>query len=212
MQSFHDVRFPTAISFGATGGPVRRNEIVTLTSGREKRNLRTAHSRRRFDVGTGVRSLADLQEIVAFFEARRGSFHGFRFRDPFDMKSCAPDGEPAANDQTIGTGDGETRSFPLTKAYGEGEDLYERPVTRPVEGSVIVAVNGAPREAGVDFDIGDGGLVVFAETAVPPAGAPVTAGFLFDLPVRFDADRVEVNLAGFRAGQIPSIPILEILE
>ena len=101
MQSFHEVRFPEDVSFGATGGPERRNEIVALTSGREKRNLRFAQSRRRFDAGTGVRSLADLYEIVAFFEARRGSLHGFRFRDPFDMKSCPPDAQPSAFDQFI---------------------------------------------------------------------------------------------------------------
>jgi uncharacterized protein (TIGR02217 family) len=57
MDAFHDVRFPVAVSFGATGGPERRVEIVALTSGREKRNLRLAHSRRHFDAGTGVRSL-----------------------------------------------------------------------------------------------------------------------------------------------------------
>jgi uncharacterized protein (TIGR02217 family) len=88
MDSFHDVRFPVGVSFGATGGPERRNEIVSADIGAERRNQRFAQSRRHFDAGTGVRSLSDLYEIIAFFEARRGSFHGFRFRDPFDMKSC----------------------------------------------------------------------------------------------------------------------------
>ena len=104
LASFHDVLFPIAISFGATGGPERRNEIVTLTSGREKRNARFSQSRRHYDAGTGVRSLSDLHEVLVFFEARRGSLHAFRFRDPFDMKSCRPGpgnlaARPAAGDR-----------------------------------------------------------------------------------------------------------------
>ena len=106
FESFHDVLFPVAISFGATGGPERLNEIVTMTSGRERRNARFAHSRRRYDAGTGIRSLDDLAQVAAFFEARRGSLHAFRFRDPFEAKSCGPGGTPEPGDQPIATGDG----------------------------------------------------------------------------------------------------------
>ena len=211
MDSFHDVRFPTAISFGATGGPERRVEIVALTSGREKRNLRLAHSRRHFDAGTGVRSLADLYEIVAFFEARRGSFHGFRFRDPFDMKSCAPDAAPLPGDQLLGTGDGAIAAFRLVKRYGEGGDAYARPIAKPVQATVRVAVDGAERTDPADFSVDHAaGLVSFAPGAIPPPGAKVTAGFEFDVPARFDTERLAVNLSAFKAGQIPSIPIIEI--
>lgn len=211
MDSFHDVRFPAAISFGATGGPERRVEIVALTSGREKRNLRLAHSRRHFDAGTGVRSLADLYDIVAFFEARRGSFHGFRFRDPFDMKSCAPDAAPSPGDQLLGIGDGAAATFRLVKRYGEGGDAYVRPILKPVPATVRVAVGGAEKDDPADFSVDHAaGLVTFAPEAVPPPGAPVTAGFEFDVPARFDTDRLAVNLSAFRAGQIPSIPIVEI--
>jgi uncharacterized protein (TIGR02217 family) len=135
MQHFHDVRFPLGVSFGATGGPERRNEIVLLTSGRERRNQRFAHARRRYDAGTGLRSLTDLYDVVGFFEARRGSLIGFRFRDPFDWKSCRPDADPGALDQQIGTGDGATREFQLVKRYGEGDDAELRPITAPVEGA-----------------------------------------------------------------------------
>ncbi|MCB1420196.1 MAG: TIGR02217 family protein, partial [Notoacmeibacter sp.] len=111
MTAFHDVRFPVSLGFGATGGPERRNEIVTLTSGREKRNQRLAHARRRYDAGTGMRSLEDLQLLAAFFEARRGSLHAFRFRDPFDWSSAAPGQLPGVLDQQIGTGDGARTEF-----------------------------------------------------------------------------------------------------
>ena len=118
LSSFHDVRFPLGVSFGATGGPERRNEIVSLTSGREKRNARFSQSRRHYDAGTGVRSLADLHDVLVFFEARRGSLHAFRFRDPFDMKSCRPEETVSAADQVLGTGDG------VTDALCADQDLW----------------------------------------------------------------------------------------
>lgn len=211
MQAFHEIRFPVAVSFGATGGPERRNEIVTLTSGRERRNLRFAQSRRHYDAGTGLRSLDDLHEIIAFFEARRGSFHGFRFRDPFDMKSCAPAGALSPMDQSIGTGDGATAAFQLAKHYGEGEDVYVRTIRKPVAGTVRVAVDGAEKASPADFAIDhQTGVVTFAPAAIPGAGQAVTAGYEFDVPARFDTERIAISLSAFKAGQIPSIPIVEI--
>ncbi|MGB3500335.1 MAG: DUF2460 domain-containing protein [Mesorhizobium sp.] len=210
MTPFHDVVFPLAISFGATGGPERRNEIVTLMSGRETRNARFASSVRRYDAGTGLRSADDLYDVLAFFEARRGSLHAFRFADPFDRSSARP-GEPvSATDQAIGTGDGSTTAFQLVKIYGEGDDAFVRIITRPVAGSVVVSVNGEALAAGADFTVdGATGLVTLA--APVGAGLPITAGYEFHVPVRFDTDRIEVSLATFNAGAIPSIPLVEVL-
>jgi uncharacterized protein (TIGR02217 family) len=208
MDAFHDLRFPTAISFGATGGPERRVEIVTMTSGEERRNLRQSRSRRRFDAGTGLRALSDLGQIVAFFEARRGAFHAFRFRDPFDYKSSGLGDEPESMDQEIGIGDGESSTFQLAKIYGGGAEAYRREITLPVAGSVRVAVDG--------FELDDNAFSVDAGTglvtlgAAPAAGSVVTAGFLFDIAARFDTDRLEISLSSFKAGQIPSIPIVEV--
>jgi uncharacterized protein (TIGR02217 family) len=195
------------VSFGATGGPERRTEIVALTSGREQRNLRLAHSRRHFDAGTGVRSLNDLYEIIGFFEARRGAFHGFRFRDPFDMKSCRPDQPPGAGDQQIGVGDGVTTGFQLVKWYGDGDDAYARPIAKPVAGTVLVAIDGV-KVSDFAVDVATG-LVTFA--TAPGDGQVVTAGYEFDLAARFDAERIEISLSAFTAGQIPTIPIVEIV-
>ncbi|NGO53627.1 DUF2460 domain-containing protein [Allomesorhizobium camelthorni] len=208
LSSFHDERFPAAISFGATGGPERRNEIVQLTSGREKRNARFAQSRHHYDAGTGVRSLADLHDILDFFEARRGSLHAFRFRDPFDMKSCRPGETPTALDQTLGTGDGTNARFALVKRYGEGDDSYLRRISKPVAGSLKVAVAGV--EA-VDFSFDEAtSEIVFAPAAIPASDLAVTAGYEFDVPVRFDAERLSISLTAFKAGQIPSIPLVEV--
>ena len=172
LSSFHDVRFPTAVSFGATGGPERRNEIVALTSGREKRNARFAQSRRRYDAGTGVRSLADLHDVLAFFEARRGSLHGFRFRDPFDMKSCRPERD--------GLGRPTRRSGPATAArtrFAAGQELWRAATTpiggrsrKPVAGTLRVAVDGVELATPGDFTFDDAtGEIVFAPGAVPDA-------------------------------------------
>jgi uncharacterized protein (TIGR02217 family) len=210
MNGFHNVRFPLAVSLGATGGPERRTEIVTLGSGREERNQRWAMSRRRYEAGTGVRNRDDLETVVRFFEERRGRLYGFRFEDPLDHKSCRPSETPDAADQRLGVGDGVRATFPLVKRYGDAFLPYDRPILLPVAGSLRVAVGGLARSEGGDFGFA-GGTVTFLPHAVPPYGAEVTAGFLFDVPVRFDTDRLEINFSAFLAGSIPSIPVVEIV-
>jgi uncharacterized protein (TIGR02217 family) len=208
IPSFHEVLFPLRLAFGSTCGPVRRTEIVTLGSGREQRNARWSQSRRRFEVGQAARTVDDLYEILAFFEERKGRLFGFRFRDPFDWKSGPPGQTPLPADQPIGTGDGVNAVFQLQKSYGP-LDIAPRRIAKPVADSVRVAVAGAelsPSEFGVDYATGD---VTFG--IAPAPGAIVSAGYEFDIPVRFDADEFAVNLAAFRAGEIPSLPLVEIL-
>ncbi|PSJ61337.1 DUF2460 domain-containing protein [Pseudaminobacter soli (ex Li et al. 2025)] len=208
LASFHDVRFPHAISFGATGGPERRNEIVSLTSGREKRNARFSQSRHHYDAGTGIRSLEDLHDVLVFFEARRGSLHAFRFRDPFDMKSCRPEAAPTPADQLLGYGDGIATHFKLVKCYGAGDDAYLRLISKPVISSLRVAVDNAELTAkSFSFDEALGEVVL---AKAPIKGAALTAGFEFDVPVRFDNERLSLSLTAFKAGQIPSIPLVEV--
>jgi uncharacterized protein (TIGR02217 family) len=211
MTAFHEVLFPIDVALGARGGPERRTEIVTVGSGREERNARWAHSRRRWNAGYGVKSLASLSAVVAFFEERRGRLHGFRWRDRLDHSSAAPGVESLHKDQVLGVGDGERASFQLTKTYGGGYAPYARPITKPVAGTIKIAVDGTAVGEGVDFDSDPAsGLVVFRPGFEPAAGARVSAGFLFDVPARFDTDFLEVDLAAFAAGEIPSIPIIEI--
>ncbi|AXS39967.1 DUF2460 domain-containing protein [Breoghania sp. L-A4] len=208
LAAFHEIRFPAGVGFGASGGPQWRTDIVALGSGAEARNSRWARSRRRYDAGTGIRTLDDLHQVAAFFEERQGRLFGFRFRDPLDWKSCLPSEEPAATDVEIGTGDGVTADFALTKPYGAGATAHSRPIVKPVAGSVVVAVDGAPAgDVTVDETTG---LVSFSPSAIPAPGAVVTAGFAFDVPVRFDTDRLDISLSHFQAGDIPSVPIIEI--
>lgn len=211
MPGFHETLFPLDIALGAAGGPERATEIVTTITGREERNTRLAHSRRRWDAGYGVTSLAQLASVVAFFEERRGRLFGFRWRDRLDHASGAPGAAVTPLDQALGSGTGARAQFPLVKTYGGAHAPYQRPIAKPVAASVRVAVNGAERVAGTHFSLdAANGLVTFLPGHVPALGANVTAGFLFDVPVRFDTDFLEVNLSAFEAGAIPRIPILEI--
>lgn len=205
-MTFHDVRFPLSVAFGSSGGPERRVEVVTLASGREERNALWAGSRRRYDAGLGLRSDDDLHAVIAFFEARGGKLHAFRFRDWLDWKSCPPLAAPGATDQVIGTGDGSRTVFALSRAYQSGGHGWTRMITRPVAGTVRVAMDGMAVAPAVDHSTG---LVTFA--AAPAGGAVITAGFEFDVPVRFDLDQLVLSLADFRAGQVPSIPLVEVL-
>ncbi|WP_340109111.1 DUF2460 domain-containing protein [Pikeienuella sp. HZG-20] len=207
-MSFHDVVFPAALSFGSSGGPERRTEIIALANGFEERNATWAHARRRYDAGLGLRSLDDVHAVITFFEARLGMLHAFRWKDWADYKSCAPSETVSAFDQPLGLGDGTTRVFNLGRVYASGGVEYRRPVTKPKIGSVRVGSDGVEVSASgftVDHQTG---AVSFDEA--PQAGAVLTAGYEFHVPVRFDTDRIEVNLAAFEAGEIPSIPIIEV--
>jgi uncharacterized protein (TIGR02217 family) len=205
---FDNVRFPTAISRSSTGTAERRTDVVNTASGREERNARWANSKRSYNAGFGVKSLDDIQNVVAFFEERRGRLYAFRWKDFADFKSCAATASVAATDQNIGTGDGVTAAFQLVKKYGTGTRNYLRVINAPVAGSVRVAVNGTVT---TQFTVNVlTGVVTFNIGSIPSVNAVITAGFEFDVPVRFDADAITINLAHFAGGEIPHIPLIEV--
>ncbi len=208
-MAFHEVRFPASLSFGSVGGPERRTEIVALTNGHEERRTPWAHSRRRYDAGLGLRSLDDVAVLIAFFEARGGQLHGFRWKDWADYTSGSPVVGPAFQDQLVGIGDGRTVSFALCKTYSSGPGSYARPITKPVAGSVLMGVGGVELKEDVHYTVDiESGVVTFS---VPPGpDAEVTAGFQFDVPVRFDTDRIAVTVSSFQAGDLPNVPIIEV--
>jgi len=208
MQAFDDVLYPLRLGRDAAVIPEFSTSIAVTASGFERRNSLWSNARLRFDVGPGVRSEAELGELIAFFRARRGPARGFRMRDPSDHSSNGMTGTPTALDQHLGTGDGQRTEFALVKTYGSGEATQLRRITRPDFATLLVSLDGAVQAGNWTLD--EGGVVAFDDP--PAAGAVVRAGFLFDVPVRFAEDRLEVSGAAFAAGEAPSVPVVEIRE
>lgn len=208
-MSFHEIRFPAALSFGSSGGPERRTDIVTLANGYEERNAPWSQSRRRYDAGVSMRSLDDIETLLAFFEARQGQLFGFRWKDWSDHKSCAPTLQVAFTDQLLARGDAETKTFQLIKTYRSGLQFSSRVISKPVSGTVRVGVNGSALQEGIDYSVDlETGRITLSEA--PVQEAEVTAGFEFDVPVRFDTDRISTSVASFQAGDMPNVPVVEL--
>ncbi|MFQ5348051.1 MAG: TIGR02217 family protein [Rhodothalassiaceae bacterium] len=201
------MRLPAAISFGSSGGPRFSTEIVVTASGHERRNQDWLEARAEYDLAGGIRSEADLATLVAFFRARAGRAFGFRLKDWADFSSAAPGAAISASDQAIGSGDGTTTEFQLVKAYGDGAATHLRTIRKPVAGTVRVALDGVEQTSGWSVD-DTTGVISFATP--PAAGTAITAGFEFDVPVRFAEDRIAVSLEAFAAGEVPSIRLFEI--
>ncbi len=206
MDPFDDVLYPFALGRSASVAPEFSTSIAVTTSGHERRNSLWSDARLHFDVGPGIRSEAELSDLIAFFRARRGPARGFRIMDPFDNSSNGMTDAPTMLDQLIGTGDGARADFQLLKTYGTPEPQV-RLITRPRAGTVVVSVGGTASTA---WTLLPGGTIRF--TVAPIAGAEVRAGFRFDVPVRFAEDRLDVSAVNFAAGEAPSVPLIEIRE
>jgi uncharacterized protein (TIGR02217 family) len=209
VQAFHEVLFPVPLALTGRGGPQRQTEIAVQASGFERRLSRWRHARRRYEIGSGLKTRSDLMQLVQFFEARRGRLYGFRFHDPLDGQSVVP---ITPLDQTIGVGDGVTASFALSKTYGAGVAAYQRPILKPCAGTVRVAINGVECVAGKDFACDSTtGLVTFYAGHVPPAQSVITAGYQFDVPVRFESDVFAVNFDAWGTSEVPVVTLLELI-
>ena len=208
-MSFHEVRFPESLSFGALGGPQRRTDVVTLANGFEERNTPWAHARRVYDAGMGMRSLDDLQVLLGFFEARMGQLYGFRWKDWADFSSGQPSDQLAFDDESIAIGDGVQDTFQIVKNYASGQQIYKRPIKKPIAGTVRAGIEQDELVFGTDFEVdGTTGIITFSHP--PELGAEVFAGYEFDVPVRFDTDRILASVATFQAGQVPDVPVIEV--
>lgn len=207
MQSFDDVLYPFALGRNTAVAPEFSTSVTVAASGHERRNSLWSDARINFDVGPGIRSEGELSQLIAFFRARRGAARGFRITDPFDFSTNSMTGTPTMLDQRIGIGDGATADFQLVKSYGEASEPQIRPITRPRQSTIVVSVDGAPF---TDWVLRERGIVSFGHA--PAAGSEIRAGFLFDVPVRFAEDRIDVSGVNFAAGEAPSIPLIELRE
>jgi uncharacterized protein (TIGR02217 family) len=211
-MAFLDVRFPTDIAYGSRGGPGYSTTVNQTWSGYESRQINWSLVRHRYNAAYGTRTQAQLEALLALFHAARGMGHAFRFKDWADFKSCAKEDTPAPTDQAIGTGDGATDTFQLVKVYDYGGQTYTRTITKPVSGTVRVAVDGSEKTLTTHFTVNLlTGIVTFTPGNIPTAGQAVTAGYEFDVPVRFDIDTLDVSLDDWLMGAADA-PLVEVRE
>ena len=210
MSSFHDVVFPLSLAFGASGGPTRKTQITQLASGCEHRNNPHVRSRRSYNAAAGLKFHKDLQTLISFFEARGGQLYSFRFKDPVDHLSCDFDATPSATDQIIAVGDDVKTTFQIYKNYSDTAGQSQRPITKLVDGTTRVAIDGAIVGA-ADYTVNPlTGLITF--NTPPDEGAVISVGFEFHVPVRFGTDRLELSLEAFGAGEIAQVPLVEVFD
>jgi uncharacterized protein (TIGR02217 family) len=194
---FHEVRFPTDISYGSEGGPEFSTEVVVLGSGHEQRNINWTYPRERWNVAYGVKTKAILQALLEFFYARQGRAYGFRFKNHDDFEGLA---------EQIGVGDSSETQFQLVKIYTSGPGALTRKITKPVAGTVTVFKDSVPDVGGWTIDTTTG-IVTF--NSAPSGGEILTATFEFDVPMRFDTDHLPVNLSTYEA-RAADVPLVEI--
>jgi uncharacterized protein (TIGR02217 family) len=197
-MGFVEVQFPTDISYGSSGGPEYATDIVISQSGYEQRNVNWSQARAKYNVAHGVKTQAQLDALVAFFRARKGRAYGFRFKDWTDYSAMA---------QAIGTGTGTVTQFQLKKFYTSGAVTEPRSIYKPVGGTVQVYKNGVLQTTGISVNTATG-MVTF--TAPPANGHAITASFQFDVPVRFDTDRLSATLDAYGINSWLDIPLVEV--
>lgn len=199
-MAFHDVQFPPDIAIGAVGGPGYHTSVVTLASGREKRNVDWSDARCTWDVAHGLKTQEQLDRLLAFFRARQGKAHAFRFKDWSDF---------IMSRQPFATGDGATTAFALQKTYADSAGYQSmRRLTRPVPGSVRVWLDDVEQgTASVDHGTG---IITFA--AAPGTGASIEAQCQFDVPARFDTDQMQVTVEDYGTYSWGQIPVVEVKE
>lgn len=197
-MAFVEVQFPADISYGSSGGPEYATDIVASSNGYEQRNVNWQQARARYNVAHGVKTKAQLDALIAFFRARKGRAHGFRFKDWTDYQATA---------ETIGTGNGVATQFQLVKHYASGSVTELRTIKKPVSGTVQIYKNAVLQTSGVSVDSATG-VVNFA--VAPGVGQVITASFQFDVPVRFDTDRLSATLDAYGVHSWLDIPLIEV--
>ena len=205
-MAFINERFPEDISYGSTGGPTWNTDVLILKSGFESRNANWGQMRYKFNAAMGVRSNSQLEDLIAWFNAAQGRTHGFRFKDWTDYSSAAFGNAITDTDQNIGIGDGVETEFQLIKTYTQGSQSRVRPITMPVANTTIVALDNVSQPNGWTVDVTTG-IITF--NSPPGNNVVVSAGFEFDIPVRFDTDQLSISIDHYLTGTL-SVPIIEI--
>lgn len=197
-MSFVEIQFPPEISYGSSGGPVYATDVVVTAGGHEQRNIHWEQARARYNVAHGVKTKTQLDALIAFFRARKGRAYGFRFKDWTDYQ---------VQNAVLATGDGVRTAFQLQKIYDSGGAQETRLIQKPVSGTVQIKTNGVVVAGGVSVNATTG-MVTFV---TPPAvGVVISASCEFDVPVRFDTDRLSATMDDYGVHSWLDIPLVEV--
>ena len=205
-MAFHDVRFPEEISYGSKGGPKFMTSIVTLASGKERRNIDWTQTRAEYDVAHGIKDRDQMEELRAFFYARWGRAHSFRFKDWGDFELI---------NQPQGVGDGTTAIFQMRKQYASGPSTYIRDITKPVPGTLQgLYVNGVQRLETTHWTCNySTGEITFNPGFIPAAGQVIELlSGEFDVHCRFDVDHLDSTHDFWQTESWSTILLVEVKD
>jgi len=214
MAFLETPRFPDDISYGSQGGPGYNTSMIVIKSGHESRNVNWSIARHEYDAAYGVQTMDNLEELIEYFHAVAGMGYGFRFKDWSDFKSCNTGSTPNFMDQVIGTGDAVEADFQLDKIYTKGAFSRTRVISKPVANTVLISINGLQKLEGdgtYPWSVDTATGIVTFSSSVPPDGEVVRAGYEFDVPCRFDTDKLSVNYEFYQAGSA-NVPLVEIRD
>lgn len=200
MASFHDVRLPVDVERGAKGGPRFKTAIAELQSGFEKRNSDWSEQRCEYDISYGIGTKQAYILTLAFFYARRGRAFGFRFKDWADYQITGG---------VVGIGNGTNKKFQITKTYSDAGGSFVRTIYKPVAGTLNVYDNGVLKTLTTDYTI-DYTTGIISFVTAPVNTHAISVDVQFDVPVRFDTDAMDVSMEWVNAGQVSSIPLVEL--
>ena len=212
-MGFRNVLMPDTLSWGFTGGPGFKTDIITTDSGHEERVQRWDSARWQWRATRIQIDDDDAHELKEFYLTLAGAAYGFRFKDWSDYTTNPNDGKAAPTnlDQYLGDADGVETQFQLAKNYTFGGNTYRRVITHPVDSTTVVAVGGTPQASGWTVDTTTG-VITFS---VAPVTGQVTAGCQFDVPVRLGItmDRgFDLSMEAFNLNSLLDIPLIEILD
>lgn len=178
--------------WNSTRTPEFHTKVQKAVSGRELRAAMMAYPMYRFKLEyeflrddrssmSPASPRDELKKLGGFFTARMGMFDSFLYTDPADN---------AVTDQLIGTGDGATKTFQLTRTYGAGGFTFIEPVQN-VNLLTNLKVNGVAKANPADYSVSATGLITFV--TAPGAALSVTWTGTYYYRVRFNIDMADFN-------------------
>ncbi len=214
MGDFYDgERFPDEFKVGSSVG--LEFNVDMIVAGRNSQSIsrfkRSPYPVKKFNMSKVMLSGEDLTTLYNWIYAMGGPFTGFRLKDWTDYKSCDVYSQPSFDDtfQQQAPGIGLTE-FQLVKSYGLPGRVIQKPILKPVVGTVKIGVLGVEKEEFTDYTVDYNTGIV---TMVVGGGHTVNAGFEYDTPVIFqDADIDGVAFVTQTATQAGSLRFIELLQ